>query len=898
MADVLKPQLYDISSGSPVNLPEDQIPQAVASGKFGFLKGAQIPVVHPGGDTGTIPAESAPDAFKNGFNYESSPDQLERIKTSETAGAGNAALAAAAGAARGVSFGLSDQLMTKMGSPETGNPLVRPQTLSDLQKYRPGWSMTGEVGGILGSTFLAPEAGLTGMVSRIGKGATEAAEIAGLKLTGAGMEAAGIGGSARAAKILAAANEIGAHAAGSAVEGALYGGIGNTISEDALGDPDLNAQKVLSNFGYGALLGGALGATIKGASIAIPESLNLAKQGFNSLRNTLIGTGEEDAGLLGRVLPDKISDALANRSVNLDTDQKMELINKTTDDLNTIHNNIQTTVKKLNSDIRPKETNALIDTADDTKVRYARQDIVNSMNKAIELMRSEPELYSGTAARKLEIQRDGIVNGMKHDDDPSTIFQSLKETKQKLKEMVFSKIPTSQEVESMNLINKIGSDINSKLKDPDIFGHVGSSYAAHDEMLSDYYKYISPKASKPTDFQKAFMAKSGQGPNTRWEFDPKKVERILKTQETVTGQQKLNLLDGYYTTLRKLPEHLENTYANVPNENFDPAKLNNIIDNSQKSNTEAAAKYLETVHNSKKSLGWGDFLAAHVAMSHPVVGAAIEAYNVVTKPIEHLNKLAEMERLIGKASNAIGKGAAAIFKPAIALSDMSRNVVTKLALEDRMDSHKKLVDTLTKFQHNPESLIDAISSNTEPISGAAPKTAQALQNASIQATQFLASKIPSPPNANQFSEPYQPSSTELATFERYLTVAEKPMTALDQVRNGTLTPETIETLTAIYPKLYDQMKQAIMQEATDQLASKTPIPYGIKQSISHFIGEPMDETMTPQSIMANQMSYAQDLQQSQNQQPMPHKRTKPSLTGMRKIDLASRTNVRSRNDEV
>jgi hypothetical protein len=59
-----------------------------------------------------------------------------------------------------------------------------------------------------------------------------------------------------------------AHGAGSAVEGAAYG-LGQVVSEHALGDPDLNGEKVLATVGTSALVGGALGSLFGGAKGAI-----------------------------------------------------------------------------------------------------------------------------------------------------------------------------------------------------------------------------------------------------------------------------------------------------------------------------------------------------------------------------------------------------------------------------------------------------------------------------------------------------------------------------------------------------------------------------------------------------------------------------------------------------
>lgn len=51
-------------------------------------------------------------------------------------------------------------------------------------------------------------------------------------------------------------------AVGSGIEGAAYG-LGQSVSEQALGDPDAMGEKLVSNVGWSALLGGGLGGVIK-----------------------------------------------------------------------------------------------------------------------------------------------------------------------------------------------------------------------------------------------------------------------------------------------------------------------------------------------------------------------------------------------------------------------------------------------------------------------------------------------------------------------------------------------------------------------------------------------------------------------------------------------------------
>lgn len=880
--DVVKPQIYDVKTGSPADVPEEQIPQAILSGKFAFPKGARIPIIHPEtGEPGTIPSDHAADAFKSGVNYDPSTNQIERIKTEENSGFVKGAEAFGAGAARGATLGLSDVAMPALG-------ISSKDQLADLQKYRPGWSGAGELAGAVGSIAAAPEIGPVGLISKAGKAATEASEVAGLNLAGRGLEATGLGGNPLAAKVLSTANQVGAHAIGSAVEGSLYSGIGNSISEAALGDPDLNGQKVLSNFGYGALFGGALGGALKGAEIAVPEALTAAKEGIVSLKNTLIGSGVDDAGLVGKVLPENLSEALANRATNLGKDQLKELVENTSKDLSTVHNNIQTTLRKLNDEIRPQETDALINTADPQKVIGARQEIINSLNQAVKTMRDEPELYSGGAARKIELYRDGLVNKLGKDmDDPAAIFSRLKDLKQELNSKVFGKIPTSAEEASIKLMQNVSAKINSTLKDPDIFGHAGASLAAHDEMLSKYYKFVPP-GSKATDFTKAFMKKTIRGGNkASWEFDPTKVERVLKTGGTITGEAKMNLLNEYYKTLQQLPEHLENTYASVPNERFDPKQLSNILENSKASANEAQEKYQKTLGNKGGRGILGEHYALAMSLTHPVLGAAVEAYNIARNPLSFSNKLAALERITNNVSNKIGRGAAAIFNPSIKTAGKYAGILGGMTSE----RHTGLSDKISEYQSNPEKLMNHLAENTDDLHKFAPDTSTGVQSAAARATQFLASKLP-PKSSNPFSEKYEPSAFELAKFDRYHSIIEKPISALSQVRDNTLNPETVETLSIVYPKLYDEMKQAVQMQAAKAIQNKQKLSFQTKQSISQFLQSPIDESLMPGSIAVNQMTF-------QNA-PQPNQvggKQKQNSAQVAKMDISDKYSLSQRNEE-
>lgn len=787
-------------------------------------------------------------------------------------GFGGAAKAAGLGVLRGASVSGSDVALAKSG-------LVDPKTIEGLQRQNPGISLTSEIGGAIGSAALGDELAPAALIGKAGK-----ATYGALKVLDA---AKGIQEASTAAKVLGATGDIAAHIGGSAVEGALYAGIGNTLNEYAVGDPNLNAEKIAANFGYGALAGGAIGGAIKAASIAAPPALQAAKDGLVKLKNTIIGSGEGDAGLVGKMLPDgsKFTEALSNRMTNLDVDQQAELLKSATNDVNEVLNNTQTAVKDLNTNLRPKETAALIDTADPKAVSGATSEVLRDINAAQLEMKNNPGLYNPGAEAKLEKWRLQLANNLE-DQSPSARFELLKDVKQGLGNWGHGMVDTGDKADTAKLLKGLSNSISDKLKNPDIFGFVGSSYAEHDAMLSKLYDYMGPNG-KPTQLIKGLMTNLGTTSKPRWQFDSGKIKTAFTKAEDVTGQQKLGNLNDFFDVLKQLPDHLENTHANVPNSiSFDKSELSNMLENKQQSFMDAGKKYLENVKNQKGGLGLRDVLAGSVAMSHPIVGAAMEAYNIATKPFSYMNKLAGVERIVGKATNSIGQGAEAIFNPSLKIAGKAKGPIADFLGEDHDENvikHDELRDHLNQMTNDPQMMIDHLNKTTGPLHSVAPDTTGALNQTIIKANQFLASKLPVPQQTNPFEAKTVPSKTELANFNRYYQIVEKPIAALGQIKNGTLGPETIETLQNVYPQLYAYMQQAVMKSAEKQVQLKEPIPYRIKQSMSLFLGQPIDQSLNPGSIAANQAAYITV--------PAPKDGTKPSRAGAAKLTLGERTGI-------
>lgn len=180
-------------------------------------------------------------------------------------GAAGTLAAAGAGAGRGLTFGLSDQIATAIGGEETR------QDLAALQEYNPNASIAGEIGGALLPMLLpGGQAAEAGALARLGRAATVGpravsalgglAERGVVGLLGEGATATG--------RIGRAALKT---AAGGATEGLFYGA-GQEISDAAIHNHDLTAEKLLAAAGKGALLGAAFGGATGGGFSALGEA--------------------------------------------------------------------------------------------------------------------------------------------------------------------------------------------------------------------------------------------------------------------------------------------------------------------------------------------------------------------------------------------------------------------------------------------------------------------------------------------------------------------------------------------------------------------------------------------------------------------------------------------------
>lgn len=99
-------------------------------------------------------------------------------------------------------------------------------------------------------------------------------------------------------------------------------------------------------------------------------------------------------------------------------------------------------------------------------------------------------------------------------------------------------------------------------------------------------------------------------------------------------------------------------------------------------------------------------------------------------------------------------------------------------------------------------------------------------------------------------EPSPENPVSRDAYDRALDVAQQPLVVLNHIRDGTLAPGDVTALMTMYPGLYKSMKAKLGEELIDLKTRGEELSYRHALSLSMALGQPLDSTMTAQSMQA------------------------------------------------
>lgn len=909
----------------------------------------RILVKNRNGQLGEIPVEQAREALSEGYQL-ATPDEAKEqsLQGQYGDGLGTEIRAGLEGAARGLSIGTSDAILQGLGADQEG--------LRERKERNPVAAGVGEVAGIaapLAVSALAGPAGPAGVAGAIAA-RTPVALLARGTLA-AGEAAAGALEGTRAAQVLGKAL---APAVGSAIEGAAYG-LGQSVSEEALGDPGLSAERLVSNVGLGGLFGGALGGVF-GA--------------FNKAPVATILDDEIRAVGDGVINPNNIEDVA--RASGIDEGYIASLGKKRAGAQST-----EAAAQELGAPVTVgmiggKEAQILEDMVRSSGSAPA-QAYAKQLDEGFEIAQKAVAESFGEASGKSMAEvgdelSTNLINKFEDRTRPFEIgYDKVRESTKNIQVSDKSKLRIAKNIEALKVNNYSASEktlINDVIQnletttsleglrsiktginkaaasDPTIWGIVGD--------ISERIDGFIERSAKKAVAELPPGALREEGRQVFKELDRLKSdykpfrEGINKLSSALFGGKKINGPRHFISEMQKMkPEafakklftkensrHLKFMADNFPEETRlltryvkddifrksgqikgDMARMNSIfksVDNLEKeakaflftpdelAKIKAAETYLRafpakfngsnTAHAADRMQFWSSPVSAATITARDF--AMVQALKGLGPRAENQVKaLSTMERMIQKTTRGIEMKSKSIIR---GTQNIMREVPAgalgagAIPREEQRKEERKTLDLIQRLTADPEEMVTRLDDATKDVAEFAPKTAQSMALSASQAVSFLASKAPQRPNMGPLSPQYEFSDSEVAKFQRYSDVVEDPLSILDQVESGTLTMEAMETITQVYPGMYQDMKMQLMENIADlgEGPAAMDMPYATKMCLSMFMGQDLVASLGAQSIAMNQMVLAQTGQQQETNIQGP----KPTQKGLSEIGNSDR----------
>lgn len=246
-------------------------------------------------------------------------------------------------------------------------------------------------------------------------------------------------------------------------------------------------------------------------------------------------------------------------------------------------------------------------------------------------------------------------------------------------------------------------------------------------------------------------------------------------------------------------------------------------------------------------------------------GAALgAASNVITRPMATAMQSARIMALAGNAvkrttkaldkffghapsSAGIGKAAGAIART---LPAAGRRAATASVSEPLLAEGPKMRENVAALAANPVAMADQLDRYIGNAADRLPQTHMALAAVPMRAIQFLASKLPPapPPNALDGAMRAPIAQSDQDRFNEFVKGATDPLSALEDMSRGLLTLDRVEAIQAVYPQLYEKLRESVFDYVAAAAEAKQPLAYNKRAQLDILFGGKgaIEPTMTTQ----------------------------------------------------
>lgn len=252
------------------------------------------------------------------------------------------------------------------------------------------------------------------------------------------------------------------------------------------------------------------------------------------------------------------------------------------------------------------------------------------------------------------------------------------------------------------------------------------------------------------------------------------------------------------------------------------------------------------------------------AVGRTVGGLTGSAVSAVTRPVSTYRRIAQLGQAVERYSSRLDEGVSRLRRvlesgrlerTVNTASRASSRVLARLhgTPDERREEYTDIRDQLRELTSEPERLASAMGENVGGVAEASPALADSLALTATRGVQYLASELPPADQTTLFGSNLEPSQFEVDSFLRRYEAVEDPLSVLDRMSEGSLHVEHVEAASAVYPQIMADVR-ARVTETIGEL--EEPPPYAVRLQLGTVLGIAADPTLEPSFIDALQRRYA------------------------------------------
>jgi hypothetical protein len=832
--------MYDISGKQPVLSPlqPDDVTGAVASGTYSFPQG-RVDVITPDNQLGTLDATEAPEAFKNGYKYAT---QAEKDKITYGTPA-QQTLAGVEALGQGLVGPVSP--MVEAALTDYGVPGLSPEEQLKRARANPITHYAAEAAGLVAPAVLSGGASVLAKLGIPGAEAVLKGVTAANEFTQAGvLEKAG-----EAAKALTGLEGAGLlkGVVGGMVSGATQMAIlqsGDEITRMIQNDPDQSVQSAVASIGLQSLIGAAAGGVFGSFSplwrATFGKSASQKSGDFAATLRLLADQGDRTTAVANEI--QNVHDSIINNVKKLYGGEGLQ----------------RQAIETLTQKITPEQLTA-------------HTDAINKLiENAPEELKDSPLFQKASATWQQQALpvKDPVTYEPLRTPAAADVFDATNQFKRQLQDWgQFDKRTVRLEEQPFrSAAANLSHDVRVSLENPDTWGDMGNAQREINKVYSDIVSgpQGKPSASLLGGVRSKFMQYTPDGPK----IDYGKVDSFLNAvdkQEGAVG--KATMRSQSLGSLTDAQQQLRNVYNKwgagfgMPALEEVPTPALNYALQEKTSGMRAAEKFVRQNLGKSAALaasqvvggfagrvtgigeGFGALLGEHTL--GPMFSTVLPAF---IRPMLTGTVNGEGFMAASRFGLAVREGAIAATKASKSIFKAGGQVLSQSQMPTDNDI-QKLKKSLDLIKTNPETLINNADNS---LTHFAPLHAQALSKTAAKTSQYLNSIAPNVNKQAPLDSNLKPNPVAEASYKSALKIAQQPLIVVDKLNKGTLVPDDIKHLNALYPNFYQQLQQKIHEQMIEQVNKGKEIPYQKRLMLSMFQGQAMDSTMTPQAIISAQ----------------------------------------------